>query len=216
MGLFSIFFGVGAATSSCRRLARRGLAASPKLHRLSRDARERLLRELQRDRRHLEGYRTHRAFREPHRRIEGGRQTLDARRDLLGRALEGWALRRRNSVANAGSRLRAHAPARTLERMRERLLALRRRAERATESTLAARRRDAAARARLLSSYDYRGVLRRGYALVWTEDGARLVNRGRALRPDQSIRVQFHDARATAQVTSVDPVPEPSDEKETS
>jgi len=182
-----------------------------KLHQLQGHARDRLLRELQRDRRHLDGFHTHRAFREPHRQIAEGRQTLDNTRDALVRALEGWALRRRGAVGGAATRLRAHAPARIVERLRERLLDLRRRAERASTGDLAKRRKEAAARARLLASYDYRGVLRRGYALVWTEDGARLVNRGRDLRPEQSIRVQFHDARAGATVTRV----EPSSEEET-
>jgi exodeoxyribonuclease VII large subunit len=95
--------------------------------------------------------------------------------------------------------------------MRERLLDLRRRAERAAAADLAKRRKETAGRARLFASYDYRGVLRRGYALVWNEEGARLVNRGRNLRPGEGIRVQFHDARAEATVTRVDP----SSEEET-
>ncbi|HYJ32061.1 MAG TPA: exodeoxyribonuclease VII large subunit, partial [Candidatus Binatia bacterium] len=102
------------------------------LHRLAGHARERLMRELQRDRRHVEGLRTHRALHDPYRRIETGRQTLDNTRDVLVRALEGWALRRRGAVGSASTRLRAHAPARIVERMRERLLDLRRRAERAS------------------------------------------------------------------------------------
>ena len=181
------------------------------LHRLAGHARERLMRELQRDRRHVEGIRTHRALHDPYHRIETGRQTLDNTRDALVRALEGWALRRRGAVGTASTRLRAHAPARVVERMRERLLELRRRAERASITDLAKRRKEAGARARLLASYDYRGVLRRGYALVWNEEGARLVNRGRNLRPGEGIRVQFDDARAQARVTRVDP----SSEEET-
>lgn len=178
------------------------------LHRLAGHARERLMRELQRDRRHVDGLRMHRALHDPYRRIETGRQTLDNTRDALVRALQGWAVRRRASVAASSTRLRAHAPARIVQRMRERLLDLRRRAERASTGDLAKRRKEAAARGRLLASYDYRGVLRRGYALVWTEDGARLVNRGGDLRPEQAIRVQFHDARAGATVTRVEPSPE--------
>lgn len=180
--------------------------ARRELHRLTGHAKERLLREIQRDRRQVQGYRTHHAFRTPHRRVEGGRQQLDGARDALVRALEGWALRRRNAVASAADRLRAHAPARTVERMRERLLATRHRAERAAAGAVATQRGEASSRARLLTSYDYRGVLRRGYALVWSEDG-RLVNRGRELRPDQPIQVQFQDARARAAVTGVDPAP---------
>ena len=178
------------------------------LHRLTLHARERLLREAQRDRRHLDGYRTHRAFHQPHRRIAEGRQSLDHCREDLVRALENWALRRRTAVSGLAARLRAHAPAKTVERMRERVRDLHRRAERATSDELVRLRRDTAARARLFGSFDYRGVLRRGYALVWTGDGGHLVNRGRALRPEQPIRVQFHDARADATVARVEPTPE--------
>lgn len=179
-----------------------------KLNRLTVHARERLQGGIQRDRRHLDGIRTHRALREPHRIVGEGRQTLDHVQDALGRALEGWALRRRSAIGSASARLRAHAPARTVERLRERLADLERRAARAAAGDLARRRRDANGRGRLLASYDYRGVLRRGYALVWAEEGARLVNRGGALRPEQPIRVQFHDARAEATVTRVDASPE--------
>jgi exodeoxyribonuclease VII large subunit len=178
------------------------------LHRLSGHARDRLLREVQRERRHLDVYRAHRAFQTPHRRVEGGRQGLDLAREALVRALENWALRRRHAVGAADDHLRAHAPARLVERMHERLEDLRRRTRRATSETLAGRRREVAARERLLESYDYRGVLRRGYALVWTEDRERLVNRGAVLRPDQAIQVQFQDARARATVTRVDAAPE--------
>ncbi len=58
---------------------------------------------------------------------------------------------------------------------------------------------------RLLESYDYRGVLQRGYALVWDAEGRRLVQRGMTLRPDEAIRVQFQDAQADARVTRVRP-----------
>jgi exonuclease VII large subunit len=64
----------------------------------------------------------------------------------------------------------------------------------------------------LLHSYDYRGVLRRGYALVWSEGGTRLVPRAAALRADATIEVQFQDARAEARVTRT---PLPSGEERT-
>jgi exonuclease VII large subunit len=52
-----------------------------------------------------------------------------------------------------------------------------------------------------LRSYDYHGVLRRGYALVWSRGGAALVPRAAGLRPEDVIEVQFEDARAEARVT---------------
>jgi exonuclease VII large subunit len=60
-------------------------------------------------------------------------------------------------------------------------------------------------RARLLASYDYRGVLRRGYALVWSGDGSRLIQRGLALQPEEMVEVQFQDARAGVRVVRVEP-----------
>lgn len=174
------------------------------LHQLTKHARDRLLRELQRDRRHLQGIRTHRAFREPHRKMDEGAQSLDYARERLVRALEGWVVTRRRTLDRTSDQLHAHAPARTLGRLRERLLGLKARAGRAAEETVARRRAAMTGGRRLLESYDYRGVLRRGYALVWTEGGERLVNRGRALRAEEPIQVQFHDARADARVTRVD------------
>jgi len=58
---------------------------------------------------------------------------------------------------------------------------------------------------RLLESFDYHGVLRRGYALVWNGDGEKLVPRGGALQPEDRIEIQFADARADASVVRVRP-----------
>jgi exodeoxyribonuclease VII large subunit len=131
-------------------------------------------------------------------------QSLGYAREDLARMLEGWVVQRRRSVAGVDDRLHAYAPARVVARMRERVRDLARQAEHSASAAVARRRADVAGGERLLASYDYRGVLRRGYALVWTEDGQRLVNRGRTLRPGSPIQVQFEDARARAQVTRVD------------
>jgi len=179
--------------------------ACQRLVSLTKHARDRLLREIERDRRHLQGVRTHHAFRAPHQTVKEGLQTLGYAREDLARMLEGWVVQRRRSVAGAADRIHAHAPARVVARMRERLDDFARLAAHAATSAVARRRADVAGGARLLGSYDYRGVLRRGYALVWTEDGERLINRGRTLRPGSPIQVQFEDARARAQVTRVDP-----------
>ncbi len=175
---------------------------------LTTHAKERLVRELREYRRHLVGYRTHRAFSIPHRKVDGGRQTLgDAHADLI-RSLEGWVAKRRSAIAIAEEKLHGQAPARVLERMRERVKGFGDRVSRAATQNVTRRRTDVLGVQRLLASYDYRGVLKRGYALVWTVDGKHLVNRGAQLREGEPIRVQFRDARAEANVTRVTPTPD--------
>jgi exodeoxyribonuclease VII large subunit len=178
--------------------------AYQRLVNLTKHARDRLLREIQRDRNHLQGMRNHHSFHVPHQMVKEGMQALGYAREDLARMLEGWVVQRRRSVAGVDDRLHAYAPARVVARVRERLLDLARHAEHLASATIARRRADVSGGERLLASYDYRGVLRRGYALVWTEDGERLVNRGRTLHPGSPIQVQFADARARAQVTRVD------------
>jgi exodeoxyribonuclease VII large subunit len=64
---------------------------------------------------------------------------------------------------------------------------------------------------RLLASYDHRGVLRRGYALVWSPD-RRLIMRGGLLEPGADVSVEFADAQAEAKVTRVERKPGPMPE----
>jgi exodeoxyribonuclease VII large subunit len=116
--------------------------------------------------------------------------------------------KRRSVLAIADEKLHGQAPARVLERMREQVKGFGDRAARAATQNAARRRADVLGAQRLLASYDYRGVLKRGYALVWSDDGARLVNRGARLREGEPIQVQFRDARAEASVTRVTPIPD--------
>ena len=175
---------------------------------LTTHAKERLVRELREYQRHLASFRTHRAFSIPHRKVDGGRQALgDAHADLI-RSLEGWVAKRRNVLAIAEEKLHGHAPARLFEQRRERMKLLVDRASRSVTQAVARARADVLRDQRLLASYDYRGVLKRGYALVWSHDGERLVNRGARLREGEPIRVQFRDARAEANVTRVTPTPD--------
>ncbi len=172
---------------------------------MTKHARDRLLREIQRDRRHLQGFMSHHALRKPHGMVSDGIQSLDHMRERLVGALENWAVHRRRGLQGADATLRAHAPARIVERMRERLLGLSHRAAGSAWGAVARCRAEVAGGERLLESYDYRGVLRRGYALVWSEGGERLINRAAELRPGTPVHVQFQDGRADAQVTRVEP-----------
>ncbi len=175
---------------------------------LSKHARERLRRELERERERLRGVLKHYAFREPHRLVEDAMQRVDLTRERLGRALEGVAVTRSRRLEQLAGLVRAHAPDRTIQRARERVLALAHRAERGAAESAARRRADVETRRRLLESFDYKGVLKRGYALVWSEKGEerdRLVNRAGGLRSGASIQVQFADGAARARVTGVAP-----------
>jgi exodeoxyribonuclease VII large subunit len=195
-------------THAARQVTEHLANARRELRDLTTHARERLLRELREHQRHLASFRTHRAFRVPHQQVDGGRQTLgDAHADLV-RSLEGWVAKRRSVLAIADEKLHGQAPARVLERMREQVKGFGDRAARAATQNAARRRADVLGAQRLLASYDYRGVLKRGYALVWSDDGARLVNRGARLREGEPIQVQFRDARAEASVTRVTPIPD--------
>jgi exodeoxyribonuclease VII large subunit len=93
-----------------------------------------------------------------------------------------------------------------MERSRERVLTLEHRLQASASGLIGRMRERVGGRGQLLASYDYRGVLKRGYALVWDAEGRRLVQRGQTLRPEEAIRVQFHDAQADALVTRVRPL----------
>ena len=90
-----------------------------------------------------------------------------------------------------------------------------RRAEQSLTATIARRRERIENQERLLRNMDHHSVLERGYALVWSEEGRKLLKRGASLSSGDAIEVQFFDARAGAKVTKVVPErPEPG--KETS
>ncbi|MGE5176214.1 MAG: exodeoxyribonuclease VII large subunit [Hyphomicrobiales bacterium] len=175
------------------------------LEELSKHARARLRREVATLAERLRGYRSHRAFRHPERLVQDAMQRVDLARERLARGLAGWAVARGRRIDVLDARLRAQSPDHVIARTAERLDGLGRRAARGLAASVARRRADLEARARLLDSYDYRGVLRRGYALVWTEDGTALVRRAAALRAGQEIQVQFEDARARAKVAGTAP-----------
>ena len=176
------------------------------LESLSKHARERLRRELGQRVTLLSGIRSHHAMREPLRRVHDGHREVDDQRECLVRGLTGWVSQRRRQLEKVEGVLRAHSPARSLERTRERVQALAHRAERCAADRVARGRGLVTRDQRLLASYDYRGVLRRGYALVWSASGERrLVPRGGTLRAEDPIEIQFADARADASVHRVRP-----------
>jgi exodeoxyribonuclease VII large subunit len=171
------------------------------LENLATHARHRLLRELREAQTKVRGLRQHHALREPLRRVRDGYVTLDRATEALRRGLRDGVIRRARVVEGLAGRVRAHAPRRTLDRLRDRVAALGQRAARGAGDRVTRERERVAATASLLRSYDYRGVLRRGYALVWNEGGEHLLPRAAGIRPESVIEVQFDDARAEARVT---------------
>jgi exodeoxyribonuclease VII large subunit len=173
---------------------------------LSKHARERLHRELREATARLTGVRNHHALRDPARRVQDSRRTLDDIADGLARGLSDWVLGRRRRLEGYAGTLQAFTPSHVLERSRERVLTLEHRLQASASGLIGRMREKVGGRGQLLASYDYRGVLKRGYALVWDAEGRRLIQRGQTLQPEEAIRVQFQDAQADARVTRVRPL----------
>lgn len=173
---------------------------------LSKHARERLHRELREATARLTGVRNHHALRDPARRVQDSRRTLDDIADGLARGLSDWVLVRRRRLDGYAGALQAFTPSHVMQRSRERVLTLEHRLQASASGLIGRMREKVGGRGQLLTSYDYRGVLKRGYALVWDAEGRRLIQRGRTLRPEEAIRIQFQDAQADARVTRVLPL----------
>lgn len=174
-----------------------------RLDRLSTHASARLARELKESRANLVGIANHHALRRPINRIQDIRRDTDELSDRLERGLSGWVSVRRRRLEQFESVLRAHTPARSLERTRERVAALAHRAQRCATEQVQRARELTRMRAQLLASYDYHGVLRRGYALVWREGRQALVQRGREIAAQETVEIQFEDAQAAARILEI-------------
>ena len=188
-------------THAAQRVAPSSDEVAATLDDLAKHARNRLERDVREARTRLRGIATHHAIREPLRLVRDFTYQLDQRTESLQRGLHDWVVTRSRTLEGLGGRLRGHTPKRTLDRAADRVHDLLHRAGRAALDQIARGRDRVGGGEALLRSYDYRGVLRRGYALVWTEGGARLVQKAEGLKPESTIEVQFADARAEARVT---------------
>lgn len=175
------------------------------LREMSQHAHQRILRELRDARSRIRAYENHHAIKRPKHRIQEAFQTVDAYQESLARALRGWVTARQSTTRLLKARLQGHAPSRSFAQARDRIEACHRSAMGAMAQALARRRDRIESQMRLLLSFDHHRVLERGYALVWSEGGARLEKRGLRLRPGDPIEIQFVDARAGARVTEVVP-----------
>lgn len=175
------------------------------LAQLSQVARKRILAELEHEKSRLRGLEHHRALREPAWRIRQEIQNVDLFHTRLTRGLRDGVTPRRGTLQELATRLRSHTPSRSFARARDRIEASRRSAFRAVTTALASRRERLLRERRLLESVDHVTVLRRGYALVWSQDGTKVRKRGTELHAGDSVELQFFDARAGARVTEVIP-----------
>jgi len=170
---------------------------------LSQVARKRILAELDHERSRLRGLEHHRALREPVSQIRQQIQNVDLLHTRLTRGLRDWVTPRRGTLRQLWTRLRSHTPSRSFARARDRIEACRRSAHRSVTTALTSRREQLLRERRLLESVDHVTVLRRGYALVWNEDGTKVRKRGSELHAGDSVELQFFDARAGARVNEV-------------
>lgn len=175
------------------------------LARLTEHARRTLLSDLAGAQARLQGIRTHHALRAPERRARELMQRIDDLDTRLARGVSEWVVRRRGRIELLDERLRGFTPRRSIERARDRIAEISRRGEKGIGMGLARLKDRLSAQSRHLELVDYRSVLGRGYALVWTEGRGQLVNRGADLRAEQAIELQFADARARARVREVLP-----------
>ncbi|HEY7729046.1 MAG TPA: exodeoxyribonuclease VII large subunit, partial [Candidatus Eisenbacteria bacterium] len=117
---------------------------------LAKHARERLRRDVAQARTRLDGLRYHRALHDPARRVRDGHRGVDEFADRLERGLRDWVVRQSHRLDAWTGGLRAHTPARSLERARERVATLQRQAERAARLAVGRGRESVAARGTLL------------------------------------------------------------------
>ncbi|MBW8727528.1 MAG: exodeoxyribonuclease VII large subunit [Inquilinus limosus] len=156
---------------------------------------------------------------DPARLIETAMQRLDDRGERLDRAALGRVERCRGRLAELGARLphprrQVAETARHLAQLGDRLTACgtrlpHRPAERfhalsgrfgpePVQRALADRTARLAAAGRLLESYSYKGVLRRGYALVQDPATGHALGSAQEATPGRAVTIHFHDGEAPA------------------
>jgi len=139
-----------------------------------------------------------RGLRGPRELLMLARQRTDELADRLPRALQALVTERQGRLARTTGGLRPALLARELAVLGERLQAQWARADRAARQDLARHRDDLTARARLLESLSYRGVLARGFAVVHGPDHA--LTSATAATPGMAVSIEFHDGRRDAVV----------------
>jgi exodeoxyribonuclease VII large subunit len=184
---------------------------------MSRDARKRIVAELEHARSRLQGYRNHHALREPERRIGDKMQELDRLQERLTRGLRGGVTLRRGAVQLLTTRLRSHSPGRSFARAYDRVESCRRSVLQAVATSLARHREGVASRMRLLDSFGPHRVLERGDlsledSIRSFEEGIRLVKQCTSVLGEAEKRIQRLTEEGKA-VTGAGEEPEEEEER---
>jgi exodeoxyribonuclease VII large subunit len=129
------------------------------------------------------------------------RQRLDRATERLGHALRGNLQMHRRGYVEAAALLRPRPVAARIDTGKERMGAAHQRLERAQRAHLSGLSRKLENLDRVLESMSYRAVLRRGYVVVRTDDGA-IRARADSVKPGEHLTLTFTDgmqgARADA------------------
>lgn len=125
-------------------------------------------------------------------------QRLDRAEERLHRALPGWVQAKQHHVQQHAMRLAHHAPQHRIVQTVERLEQLNQRASRAMKTQLESITRDVQLFSSQLRQLDYRSILRRGFALVETPEGALMSNVSDA-KKEPAMRIRFHDGEVDVQ-----------------
>lgn len=136
-------------------------------------------------------------------RLQVQRQTMTERMQRADSLVERRVLQATARVSSFDSALRA-LPVRLLgqvERQKERVSAISRRADTAVLHRMAQNRSGLAAHERILQSLSYKNVLKRGYAVIRDEDNQPLT-RAEAITNGMNVSMEFADGRVAALTTN--------------
>lgn len=135
-------------------------------------------------------------------RLQVQRQTLTERMQRADRIVERRLLQATSRVSSFDSALRT-LPVRLLgqvERQKERVTGISRRADTAVLHRMAQNRSGLAAHERILQSLSYKNVLKRGYAVIRDEEN-RTLTRAEAISSGMFVSMEFADGRVSAVAT---------------
>jgi len=146
-------------------------------------------------------------LRHPLQQIQDAKRHLDGLDERLDGAWRNYTERRTQAAATWTARLR-HPQQQIVDAKRQ-LDAQSRALDTAFKASCDAAQSRYQRLADLLESYSYRGVLKRGFALV-TDDGGHAVGSAKDAKPGDAVRLEFHDGRVTAIVDGGAPKPKPA------
>lgn len=144
-------------------------------------------------------------FRRPEELVRQHRQRLDEVRQRLETETLAHLAAARTRVDRAGRALPLLSPVRQLQRMADRLKALRGRVFRAGRSTIDRHRNALRPLLLQLDTLSPLGILARGYALAWKLPERHLVRSAKDLDPGDALALRFGEGTATARVEDVEP-----------